>query len=447
MTTRPSRFTRTGIRRSGDDYQDLCALELLIEMLEHPKRFRWAKVEADEAGVLDDVLALREDGTYVARQVKYAGHPDEDSDPWTWDRFLQARELHGKASASLLLRWFRSWRKISGLGRIADASLESNRRAGDGIREILHPDGTVPFDHIPEGTSSEIVRQFGDESEARAFFSEFKFRVDRADLDVLDGGLSRRFYTLGGTDEGWLSLKDQLRLWVRERHQPSSDGSITLADVRAAAKWYRLATLPQDLAVPEDYILPSKAFHDDFLLAVLRRRYGCLVLAAPPALGKSTYLSYLVSALQRAGVPVVRHHYLLRVGDRTRGRLDYRRVAESLMGDLSAAYPDALGDLGTKNPDPDQLGDWIEKAGAHFMAQGTVLVVVIDGLDHVWRERRSRDELNRLFEHLIPVPNGVVLVVGTQPVDDALLPRRLLSECPRERWIRLEALDRDAVAA
>lgn len=65
--TRPlGRFTRSGIRRSGDDYQDLCALELLVEMLEHPKRYQWIKVEADEAGVLDDVLALREDHSYVA---------------------------------------------------------------------------------------------------------------------------------------------------------------------------------------------------------------------------------------------------------------------------------------------------------------------------------------------------------------------------------------------
>jgi len=30
-----SEYTRTGVRRSGDDYQDIVALDLIIEMLEH----------------------------------------------------------------------------------------------------------------------------------------------------------------------------------------------------------------------------------------------------------------------------------------------------------------------------------------------------------------------------------------------------------------------------
>ena len=220
MTTPLGRFTRTGIRRSGDDYQDLCALELIIEMLEHPERYQWIKVEADGAGVLDDVLALKEDNSYVARQVKYAGHPEEDSDALTWDKLLAELNQNGKTGDSLLFRWFSSWQQLRAKATISEASLDSNRKAGVGLREIIDPNGTISFDSIPEEWRLEILRQFEDEEGAREFFSEFRFRVDRPELDVLEEGLSHRFFALGGTREGWLSLKDQLRLWVRERHEP-----------------------------------------------------------------------------------------------------------------------------------------------------------------------------------------------------------------------------------
>ena len=445
-TTR-GRFTRSGIRRSGDDYQDLCALELLVEMLEHPKRYQWAKVEADDVGVLDDIVALREDQSYVARQVKYAGHPEEDSDAWTWDKLLVEPDRNGKNGRSLLFRWFRSWQQLRARGTVVEASLDSNRRAGEGLREIIGPNGVVPFDSIPQEIRTEILRQFADEGSARAFFSEFKFRVDKPELGVLNDGLSQRFFALGGTREGWLSLKDQLRLWVRERYEPPPDGSITVAAVRTAADWYRLTSLPEDFEVPEDYILPSKSFHDDFFRSVVQRIRSCQVLTAPPALGKSTYLSYLVGQLQEAQIPVVRHHYSLGVGDRSYGRIDHNSIAESLMNNLLMLYPEAIGSLGSKNPNPEDLGAWLAAAGAHFFVQGKPLVAVIDGLDHVWRERDSREELIRLFEHLLPAPDGVVIVVGTQSVDEDQLPPSLLRECPRDQWIQLESFDRNAVAA
>ncbi len=87
MTTRINRsaFTRSGVRRLGDAYQDLIALELLVDWLEHAGRYHWMRVEADDAGALDDVTALRADHRLVAKQVKFSVHPEEDDDPWTWD--------------------------------------------------------------------------------------------------------------------------------------------------------------------------------------------------------------------------------------------------------------------------------------------------------------------------------------------------------------------------
>lgn len=77
-------YTRSGVRRSGDYVQDLVALENMIKMLEQPKRFKYIKVEADEVGYLDDVVALNSNGRYVVKQVKFSTYPEQDDYEYTW---------------------------------------------------------------------------------------------------------------------------------------------------------------------------------------------------------------------------------------------------------------------------------------------------------------------------------------------------------------------------
>ena len=73
------------------------------------------------------------------------------------------------------------------------------------------------------------------------------------------------------------------------------------------------------------------------------------------------------------------------------------------------------------------------------------MVIVVDGLDHVWRAKDSRDELTKLFDQLLPAPPGIVLVVGTQPVQDKQLPASLIKYAPRDSWIVLPPLDKPAI--
>ena len=58
--------TRTATRRSGDDYQDLVAARTMLIFLKNPSLYQWIKLEAREAGKLDDVVVLRADGTVEA---------------------------------------------------------------------------------------------------------------------------------------------------------------------------------------------------------------------------------------------------------------------------------------------------------------------------------------------------------------------------------------------
>jgi len=438
-----SRYSRSGTRRLGDDYQDMVALEWLVEMLEHPDRYEWVRVEADDAGILDDVMAKTANGRLVASQVKYSTDPDRDDDPLTWDRLLQSRTSQtGKTLPSLLVRLVESWEALSKAGEV-EAELVSNRRAAPDVQQALGPTGRVVFDQIPNERRVEIVAQLCGEDRARSFLQSFSLRLDRPGLDVLEDGLRRRFFSLGGAEEGWLFLKDELRRWVVKKDEPPPDGLVTVTSVREAARWRRLRSLPEHFDVPDDYVLPSEEFHARFTELMSQR--DCLVITGKPGLGKSTYLSFLMQELSQRDMPVIRHHYLLSTRDRTKGRLDHLRIAESLMTELQSVCADALGSLDSENPDPANLAPWIEECGQYFESQDRCLYIVIDGLDHVWRETNSREQLNALFEQLLPSPSGVCLIVGTQPVEDARLPQRLLSCAPREEWVELPSLDRGGV--
>lgn len=98
-----SQYSRTGARRAGDAYQDIVALELIIDWIEHNDRYQWIKLEADEMGFLDDVIALKQDGRIQVLQVKYSTNPDMQNDPWTWEKLLErSKTKNGNQNLSLL---------------------------------------------------------------------------------------------------------------------------------------------------------------------------------------------------------------------------------------------------------------------------------------------------------------------------------------------------------
>ncbi len=439
-----SRYTRTGARRSGDDYQDIVALDLLVEALEHPERYEWLRVEADDFGFLDDVVALRSDGSYVAKQVKFSTNP---RDAFTWEDLLSQRQgKGGKKLPSLLQKWAGTIATISADAQIHEACLVANRQPDAELKNLLSPSGLIDFDRVTDTSLREaLTKQIGNEAAARAFFLNFRFYLDRPGLEHYEDGVRRRFFQLGGTPEGWLHLKDVLRSWVRIKNEPQPDGAITVAHIRNAACWQQLRPMPQGFEVPEDYVLPDEEFYDEFVRSALSGQVECVVLTASPGVGKSTFLSHFYTDMKRKDVPVVRHHYFLSLADRTSGRSDDVRIAESLMSDILSQYPDALGQCANSNPNYMDFTKWVEACGDYFAKQNRVLVVIIDGLDHVWREQRSVESLNRLFEQLLRPPKGVVVVIGTQPVADDRLPTRLVRIVPRNRWTQLPLLDTNAV--
>jgi hypothetical protein len=426
------------------------ALGVLVEWLEHPQRYRWVEVECDEAGSLDDVVSELANGSLVVLQVKFSAHPEQVTDALGWDALLKERQ--GRQSGdqrrlpSLWSKWAKSYLELAAGGRQIDAAVVSNRRPDQDIQRALLPDGHIDPDRIADtGVREEIFRQAGGEAEARSVLAAFRFDLDRPSLDVFEGALRRRFSLLGGTESGWLNLKDELRRWVLYHNEPTPDGQIRLGEIRRAAQWHELQSLPQAFVIPKDYVLPSQELHEEIMRTLTGTKAGCFVLTGSPGMGKSTYAGYLYEELRSQDSPILRHHYFLSVTEKTSRRVDHHRAAESLMHDLKRDYSESLGDLASKNPAFDELADWVEASGRYYLARGQPLVVVIDGLDHVWRESGSVDQLDKLLQMLLPALPGVVLFLATQPVDESLLPACLARAAPRDQWMELPGLELDAV--
>ena len=442
-----SQFTRSGVRRAGDDYQDIIALALLVEWLEHPDRYTWIRVEADDSGFLDDVVALSADDVIVAKQVKFSAHPDDATDPYTWDDLLKQRtSAKGTALPSLLTKWGASFQDLRNAHGRVEASLVSNRKPADDLRISFAAPSIVELDRIHDpGVRATVVAQLGGEQEARDFFAAFRFDLDQPGLDTLEAALERRFLNLHGNVHGWKSLKDGLRKWVRQRNSPPPDGQITLEAVKSAAEWQRLDALPEEFSVPPDFVLPDDQFHRSFLRVLNKTDGGCVVLTGPPGIGKSTYISNLYRELKNSGLQVIRHHYFLSRDDRTPFRYDHLNVARSLMSEIQAIYAAFGVGQPSGNPRAEDLLAWLSDCGRELSQRGSRLVVILDGLDHVWSDVGSVEELNKLFQLVTPVPAGVILLIGTQPVDNSQLPRRLSEVAPRERWVDLPPLEYPAV--
>ena len=407
----------------------------MLKILKYPSQYEWVKLEAKEAGKLDDVLVLRRDGIVEATQVKYSTDTLRPNDPWTWDRFLK----RSKTGPSLLQDWFDSVKKLDEAFVSTEPKLVSNRKAGDDLH--LDANGRVDVSLTCDGIPDKIQSQL-DENTSE-FLERFRFEVGEQDLVALDERLSREYERIGVSAHGWLNLKDAIRRWIRCEQLPV-DGQIRLTQVRHACLWSELRPLPQDLEVPPDYTLPPD-FHDHFLQRINGGMGSTVVLTAGPGMGKSTYLSRLVQELEGAGRPAIRHHYALQ-STNSSDRFKAHRVAESLMAHIQRDLSEFLGEIGTENPNPQDLHDWLTEVGQQLHESSRLLVLVIDGLDHAWRETDSREELTALFDQLIPVPEGTVLVVGTQSVTDNQLPTKLLVDAPREYWETLPRLDVKAVA-
>lgn len=427
----------TAIPASGYMYQTMQGIDLLCDWLESPNRYVRVKFESDDEADaptgLDDLVAQRPDGTVDLWQVKFT--PSSDKYALDWDWFLAKPKPPSKARSNLK-KWFDAFTSVD-KNRLADVRLVTNRAPDLAMEACLKGGEFVDYTLAPKSTIAAIEAEVGGAEAAKAFFDRFRLVHSDKGFSSLTAHVTARLRKLG-TPEGAEAVKNLAIRWAIEKDAPSQGGWITIEYLKQVLQMVPPEPLPENFEVPRGYRVPDQTFHIEFLKVVREATVPTLVLTGPPGRGKSTYLSRLCATLQKQSIPVIRHHYFLSTNDRTFDRHSSYIVQESLLSQIRDFHLDAgyHGDFRAA----------IEACSSKYKEQGVPFVVVLDGLDHVWRNQAAdKRALDELFGLLLPTPENLILVVGTQPVDDAQLPAKLLAAVPRSTWKELPAMSADAV--
>lgn len=425
---------KPGLIRAGFQYQDLVAIEVLINFYRKRDLYAWVQLDAEERAFrsVEDVVACRPDGLYELTQVKFTANPDtlSNSLSWAW-----LTENGGVRRKSLLQKWAETTLYHKKAGSLAWAALKTDRVPDTAFAKCLEG-SKVDYTRIAVADKAKFAEQLGSLEAAKSFFESFEFIHSQPRLDDLEERLWSR--VASDTDRGgWALFREQVQRWSTWKREPAPDGKIKFIHLRQAFSVERSKPMPQSFLVPSTYSVPDAEFDKTFLKEITTSD-GLTVLWGPPGRGKSTYLSHCIAGIDQKSAVCIRHHYFLSLEDRSEGRFHYHAIARSLKHQLEQAIPDLKGSSKA-------FGELLETVALQLEGEGRRLVVVIDGLDHVWRNHRDHEDMEILFNALLPLPSNVRLVVGTQKIASEYLPARLLNALPAEHWTELPLMSQAAV--
>jgi hypothetical protein len=414
------------------DYQTLHGIKLLAEWLHSPTQYTRVAFEADiDANEtpkgIDDIVCERPNGIKDFWQVKFTPTPEKEDNRLTWDWLLK---ISGKTarSRSIFKKLYDAIIAVP-VEKLGDVVLLTNKLPDRAMESCLFG-SKIDFNQIDDATKKEIVRQLG--SSVAATFLLSKLTMQHSDGDYHTTSRSIRAELLKFSDNAGVErLISRSREWAMFQNNPPTNGWIYLHHVREVLSPRRPEPIPEMFSVPEDYCLPDTGFHNELLNKIVGSNGEVITLTGKPGVGKSTYLSFLCQELEEQEVPLVRHHYFLSLGDSTDDRLSPRVVAESLLHQINSFHIEASANTSQ----PEYLRDALTTCADYYKTKDKPFVVLIDGLDHVWRDNaKNKKPLDEIFKQLLPAKDNLVILVGTQPVDDALLPRILLSNSPKHEW-------------
>lgn len=431
---------------AGYRFQSLFGVQVLADWLSSPATLTRVRFECDDKAMgpqgLDDIVAERVDGRFDYLQVKYTPPEAANGCHLTWDWLLKS-DSSVKTPKSFLQRWAKALSTIPAerLGTVALVTNRTPDRDVEGSLDGMHLD----FERAPSSVQAQLVQQFGAADAARVFLRTLEVRHSEQGFVRLEAAVKAQLSSMGYPVDGINRLMARASDWACFKESPPPDGWITLDVVRGELSLAQPSPIPQDFIVPEGYEPPNLSFHEAILAHISASKGGVLTLHGPPGRGKSTYISYLAEQLTAKKVPVIRHHYFLSLEDRSGDRLTPAQVGRSLLSQIRFV---ASGRL-TGNIDTDRsegLHRALEECGKAWAADGMPFVVIMDGLDHVWRDNgKNVRPLDELFQQLLPLPPNVFLLIGTQPVADEQLPALLVRAAPRNSWRELPPMSGDAV--
>ncbi|CAI0752920.1 Uncharacterised protein [Serratia quinivorans] len=435
----PSKIKPSQLTRVGYTYQDLICIRTLINWFHSPEKYQWMSIEGnqglDHVKSLDDVICFTASGEYEFYQVKFTIDSERDDLRLDFDWLLKKKDK----GTSLIEKWSTDIEKLGSSSTIAIAKLITNRMPDQVLSNCLK-DSKVDYHLLPEDIKSKILTQLGSEEKAINFFETLIFEHSQKEIDDLELQLRDSLVPDHANEEGWLQLLKTVERWASRRREPAPDGKIYLKHIHEILALGSRRTISQFFEIPGGYKPPIEEFHNEILNTTANP--GCHVISGLPGMGKSTFLSFLTDQLIEAKTPVIRHHYYLSpqfIGD----RIAFNNAAHSLQSQIRTLYPN---DFDSDKLDPQYLETWISKAADKAAENSKTLVIIIDGLDHVYRERSDISQLEHLINRITPFKEKICLLFGTQPISDEHLPNSLLRSAPRESaWIDIPPMGLDAI--
>jgi len=429
----------SAIPAAGYVYQTMQGVNLLCDWLDSPTRYTRIRFECDEDAIvpqgLDDLVAERPDGRFDLWQVKFTPTPEKHVLDWDW--LLEKPGKAGGKSRSNLRKWFDAFEGI-GQSRTGDIRLLTNRVPDLVMEACLGGSNFIDYIRAPNNVRIKIEQELDGAVNAQRFFKVLEIRHSDKGFAGIDAHVTHRLRR-HATAEGIETLKNRAVHWSIATNQPAPDGWITLKLLQVILRVVAPEPLPENFVIPPGYRIPDTAFYLSFIASIETSPRQPIVLTGPPGRGKSTFLSKVCEFLQKKGVPFVRHHYYLSSTDRTLDRHTSFVVQESLLAQVKNFHTDVTLHDQT-------LHGVLAACAAHYKAKRKPFVVILDGLDHVWRNQgQDKRPLDEVFNLILPTVENLVVVVGTQPVDDVQLPNRLLVEAPRSTWRELPPMSGDAV--
>jgi len=229
-------------------------------------------------------------------------------------------------------------------------------------------------------------------------------------------------------------------------HRPQQD-RWSIAELLSRLGWDSAFDLKHAHSFPVDALYESnEETHRALYAALHTNSSGYIGLTGPPGSGKSTLLAAGVLPSPRARVL----RYLAFVPGRGQGL--GRGEAVDFLGDLVRQFKrEGLGRQVVPGSELHELRTQFERvlqeASQQFTNDGLKTILVIDGLDHVPREERPTRSFLSEFPLPQSVPDGVVIVLGTQRLELADIPISVQQQASASgRFISVSPLTPSTVA-
>ncbi len=205
--------------------------------------------------------------------------------------------------------------------------------------------------------------------------------------------------------------------------------------------------LNENFEVPSDFQFFNEATHRDIFQDLQKVNGGIKIIYGNPGTGKSVYLSKLSNILKEQKIVTIKHHYHINPSETNSfERLNSHRVIEAIKAQFkSSDYKKYIGGLANKNSLNIPLREFISSVAQNLLKDRKSFVIIIDGLDHVIRERDVK-ELKRFLEEIFYPQKGLWIVFGMQSqVKNELSLQSIFNKCPEKHWIEIKGLNKKAV--